>query len=143
MKYGARTSPIQFCLWLALTFLNIVNIYCEVLDYYHFQNGNLISMITSMVQILLLSGSLSCHFFSEPHSSYQSPGEDNVKETSKESPLMSASYPSYVAFSWFTGIYWSKKLYQPLCLSSIISFSSTYLHPRQKRYTHLPLYDMK
>ena len=64
-------------------------------------------MITSMVQILLLSGSLSCHFFSEPQASYQSPGEDSVKETSKESPLMSASYPSYVAFSWFTGIYWS------------------------------------
>ena len=108
MVYGARISPLQFFLWITLTLLHLINTYCEVIDYLHFEKDSLISLIISSIQTALLLGSLLCHFFSEPFPIYVLPGEETqTKDDSKESPILNASIPSMLFFSWFTGFAWS------------------------------------
>ena len=77
LNYGIRTSPIQFCLWLFLSSLHIINVYCEIVDYYYFQEegSDLVSLISSILQIVLFLSCFTCHFFSESQSDYQSPTE--------------------------------------------------------------------
>ena len=77
LNYGIRTSPIQFCLWLFLSSLHIINVYCEIIGYYYFQEegSDLVSLISSILQIVLFLSCFTCHFFSESQSDYQSPTE--------------------------------------------------------------------
>jgi hypothetical protein len=108
LNYGIRTSPIQFCLWLFLSSLHIINVYCEIIGYYYYfqeEGSDLVFLISSLLQIVLFLACFTCHFFSESQSDYQSPTETLLG--GNESPLMNASYPSYIAFSWFTGFAWT------------------------------------
>lgn len=63
-------------------------------------------VVTSAITALFMLGSLVCHFFSEPEPSYASPSGDDEPKPVNENPIMSASFPSILAFSWFTGFAW-------------------------------------
>ena len=78
LNYGIRTSPIQFCLWLFLSSLHVINGYCEIIGYYYYfqeESSDLVSLISSFLQIVLFLSCFTCHFFSESQSDYQSPTE--------------------------------------------------------------------
>ena len=78
LNYGIRTSPIQFCLWLFLSSLHVINVYCEIIGYYYYfqeERSDLVSLISSFLQIVLFLACFTCHFFSESQSDYQSPTE--------------------------------------------------------------------
>ena len=78
LNYGVRTSPIQFCLWLFLSSLHVINVYCEIIGYYYYfqeESSDLVSLISSFLQIVLFLSCFTCHFFSESQSDYQSPTE--------------------------------------------------------------------
>ena len=122
LVYGARISPRQFIFWLILSILSVPNTYCEILDYFYFDTNHLefdhvdhlLPLINMLVQTILLFGSLICHFFSESRPEYQRPASEEqgsesspTLETSKESPIMNASFPSILTFSWFTGFAWT------------------------------------
>ena len=116
LVYGARISPRQFIFWLILSILSVPNTYCEIINYFYFEThypnkltavDHLLPLITMIVQTILLFGSLICHFFSESRPEYQRPASEETIETSKESPIMNASFPSILTFSWFTGFAWT------------------------------------
>ena len=125
LVYGARISPRQFIFWLILSILSVPNTYCELMDYFYFEThypnkltpvDHLLPLINMLAQTFLLFGSLICHFFSESRPEYQRPATSEEQEsessptsteTSKESPIMNASFPSILAFSWFTGFAWT------------------------------------
>ena len=110
--HGARISPKQFLFWLLMTLLHIVNAYCEIINYVNAEDEhkNLLPLITTLGQTILIIGCLISHFFSESRPDYQSPGRglesSSASTDSKESPIMNASFPSILAFSWFTGFAW-------------------------------------
>ena len=110
--HGARISPKQFLFWLLMTLLHIVNAYCEIVNYVNAddEHKNLLPLITTLGQTILIKGCLISHFFSESRPDYQSPRggleSSSALTDSKESPIMNASFPSILAFSWFTGFAW-------------------------------------
>jgi hypothetical protein len=62
--------------------------------------------------LLALTFSFSCHFFVEPRSAYEGPVDGSVVSPRSSSddrpcPEEDASFPSHLAFSWFTGFAWT------------------------------------
>ncbi len=97
---GQRVSASQF-LFFALSFvLQALNFYCEVIDFLTGESTKEFQAATAGVTTLLVTASLICHFFTDGSPDYKPPG-------SKPSPILDASFPSILGFSWFTGFAWS------------------------------------
>ena len=100
--HGTRISPYQFLFWFAIFIFHILNTYCEIIGYFYLDQKRLLPLITTLCQTTLLFGCLLCHFFPESRPDYQRPGGESA-DSSKESPIINASFPSILTFSWFTG----------------------------------------
>ena len=107
LNKGTRISIWQFLFLCCYTFFQIVNFYCEVVDYVHYDYDKLMMVVTSGITTGLLLASLICHFFVDARPEYERPkDQQEVQDSSKESPILDASFPSILAFSWFTGFAW-------------------------------------
>ena len=87
-------------------FVQIVNFYCEVIDYINYGYDKLLMVVTSGITLSLVLASLLCHFFVDARPEYERPSGEDDSEGSKESPILDASFPSILVFSWFTSFAW-------------------------------------
>ena len=105
LSHGARISRVQFLFWLTLTPLYIFNSYCEMIDYFEFEYDKIMMVVTSILTTILVIVSLVCHFFADARAEYESPSGE-AEPSRNESPILDASFPSMLVFSWFTGFAW-------------------------------------
>merc|ERR1719483_1688946 len=116
VRHGHRISGVQFMFWTVLLPLHFANAYCEVADYFFIKPetievNRLLTVVTSILTTVLVLASLVCHFFVDSRPEYERPGKDGDEaasstEPSNESPILNASFPSKLVFSWFTGFAW-------------------------------------
>lgn len=106
LNQGARISRWQFLFLCFYSTCQIVNFYCEVVDFMISDYDKLMMVVTSGVTLAFSLASLICHFFVDARPDYERPNQDDSSDSSKESPILDASFPSILAFSWFTGFAW-------------------------------------
>lgn len=113
VRHGHRISGFQFMFWLILFPLHIANSYCEVVDFFFLdksEGNRLLTVVTSILTAVFILASFICHFFVDVRPDYERPGpggDVQSIEPSNESPVLNASFPSKLFFSWFTGFAWT------------------------------------
>ena len=107
-RNGFITSWIQFFFWLLFLIGGAVGLYSNIQG---FINESLpVSLFTTYC--LTISGvliSFILQFWAEPLPSYLPPGtgiDSSIDHEGKRCPKLSASFPSELAFSWFTSFAW-------------------------------------
>ena len=107
VNHGARISRWQFLFLCFYSMFQVVNFYCEVVDYIIHDYDKLMMVVTSGITLVFTLASLICHFFVDARPDYERPtNQDDSSDSAKESPILDASFPSILAFSWFTGFAW-------------------------------------
>ena len=102
-KRGARISSVQFLFFATLLPCHIVNVYCEIIDYLYYQYQDLFAVVTSIVSFSLTLATFISHFFADKRPDYQKPSGEKAEN---ENPILDASFPSLLTFSWFSNFAW-------------------------------------
>ena len=113
---GFRISPLQFLFLGSYLFLGILNTYSNIRGYFHDLPNDLFSFVTFLLTMVFVLASFICHFFVEPIPSYHAAQEsmpstvetfDAVVGEKNTCPLIDASFPSLLTFSWISGFMWT------------------------------------
>lgn len=104
-RHGIRVSGFQWCFWtlFLLTsglvfYSHLERLWTETLSPGFFPS------VTFLLSVFLFVVSFALHFFVEPEPAYRGPLQI---VQARPSPQITASFPSQLAFSWFTGLAWS------------------------------------
>ena len=102
-----RISPVQFIFFLIYFMAGIFNVVSVT---YAFVAGRfpLLPFVTTILTLAMVAASVVVHFFAEPPPKY---GDATTVATAdmddKACPITVASFPSILAFSWFSGMAWT------------------------------------
>ena len=101
---GLRVSAAQFCLFCLYVLSSTFPFFSWIKNLAS-DDPALFPAVTFFVTLCMILVSFFAHFFVEKKPAYSGP--TTPPETSKPCPEMSASFPSQLAFSWFTGMAWT------------------------------------
>lgn len=99
---GVRVSPFQWFFWLIYILANVVNLYCNIRQIVVDELPHVLAMVTFTATFLLAFASWCLHFYPDVR-----PEVEGLPDSSSvPCPEQSASFPSLLLFSWFTGFAW-------------------------------------
>lgn len=101
-KAGLRTSGSQFTFWSFFSFLSILPLYFIILNQ---SQLSVLASTSTIMSVVLIWISLALNFFVEPRAEYAQPSSTPTDD--HPCPEINASFPSKLAFSWFTPLAWS------------------------------------
>ncbi|TRY74646.1 hypothetical protein TCAL_01629 [Tigriopus californicus] len=104
-RHGIRVSGFQWCFWTVFLITSALVFYSHLERLWSESlSPGFFPSVTFMLSVFLFVVSFALHFWVEPEPAYRGPLQI---VQAQPSPLISASFPSQLAFSWFTGLAWS------------------------------------